>query len=124
MFHIVKDKDGNERVMNDKEYAEYRSLNAAGNLLQLVVSGALQRGGLVYAANVLGLVGNMLLFLVVYFGSYVPPHVPEMAKLGAGAGLLLTILVCMIWSKWWGLFANLVVFGGTLYLMVIHGRTY
>lgn len=124
MFHIVKDKDGNERVMNDKEYSEYRSLNAAGNLLQVVVSGALQRGGLVYAANALGLIGNVLLFLVACLGGYFPPHVTGMVMLMIGAGLLLTILVSMIWSKWWGLFANLVMFGGALYLMAVHGRTY
>lgn len=124
MLHIVKDKDGNERVMNDKEYSEYRSLNAAGNLFQLVISGAFQRGGFVLAANVLVLICNALLYLVACIGGYFPPHVTGMVMLMTGAGLLLFIFVFMIWSRWWGLIANVAVFGGTLYLMVVHGRTY
>jgi xanthine/uracil permease len=124
MFHIVKDKDGNERVMSDKEYSEYRSLNAAGNLLQLVVSGAFQRGGFVFAANILVLICNGLLYLVACAGGYFPPHVTGMVMLVIGSGLLLFILVFMIWSRWWGLIANVAVFSGMLYLMVVYGRTY
>ena len=120
MFHIVKDKDGNERVMNDKEFAEYKSLNAAGDFVQAVAISAAQSGGLIHALNMLLIIGGTLLYILACIAYKVfPPDWTTWDLVGFGAFLLLVLFALTIRTRWWALLANVTVVGWLLYMMVV-----
>lgn len=118
MFHIVKDKDGNERVMNDKEYAEYKSLNAAGDFVQAVAVGAFQSGGLVLALNLLLPLGIMLFYMMACLSQKaIPQDWTVMEEVGVGASLVLIPLGLIRVNRWLALLFNVTIFGALFYLV-------
>lgn len=101
MIHIVKDKDGNERLMTDEEYARYKSLNAFGDFAGAVAASAHQQGGLLHAANCLLLIAISLLFVLACLAyNLFPPGTTTLEKIGMAAGGLLIFLGLILKTRW------------------------
>lgn len=101
MFHIVKDEDGNERLMTDEEYARYKSLNAFGDFAGAVAGSAYQQGGLLHAANCLLLIVISLLFTLAWLAyDLFPPGTTTLEKIGTAVSGLFIFLGLILKTRW------------------------
>jgi len=101
MIHIVKDKDGNERLMTDEEYARYKSLNTFGDLAGAVAASAHQQGGLLHAANCLLLIVLSLLFMLACLAyDLFPPGTTTLEKIGTAISGFLILLGLILKTRW------------------------
>lgn len=108
MFHIVKDKDGNEQVMTDEEYSRHKSLNAFGGFVEAATVSAYQHGGVLHALNILLLVGLTLLLMIgsVAYDIF-PPDTSALGKVGQVAGGILIVVGLIMRARWIALLVQL-----------------
>ena len=120
MIHIVKDKDGNERLMTDEEYARYRSLNAFGDFAGAVAASAHQQGGLLHAANCLLLIAVSLLFMLACLAyDLFPPGTTTLEKIGTGACGLAIFLALILRTRWMAFLVQTSVIVSLLAIMLV-----
>ncbi|MFD2752864.1 hypothetical protein [Comamonas terrae] len=119
MLRVIKDKDGNERIVTEDEYHREKSLNAFGGVIEAVAISAHQSGGLLFAANCLLFILLVLLYMLGCVAYNIHPEgTSVLAMIGKGVVGLGVLGTLVAQTRWIALLVQLAVLFGLLSQMI------